>query len=170
MSGAGSACTSSGMLSSTGRRSRSARRYARAVSAAADAPEWMRSGIAPRVAAMPAWSTRKFERIAAAGASPAISSSGVRLLAASVSPVSALVKPGPWCTLHTPTRVRHARVAVGHRDRAALVAGVVERAPGGVQRLGGEEVAAAEDAERVADPERGERAPDRLGRVHAPTS
>ena len=92
---AGSACTSSGMLSSTGRRSASARRKARAVSAAALSPECTRSATAPTVSASPAWSSRKFDRSAAAGASPAISSSGVRALAASVSPVIVLVKPGP---------------------------------------------------------------------------
>ena len=92
---AGWACTSSGMLSSTGRRSTSARRYARATSSAALAPEWTRSAAAPTVVASAAWSRRKFERNAAAGASPASSSSGVRALAASVSPVIALVKPGP---------------------------------------------------------------------------
>ncbi len=74
------------------------------MSAAALAPEWMRSTPAPSVAATPAWSTRKFELRAAAGASPVTSSSGVRALAASVSPVSAFVNPGPWWTLHTPTR------------------------------------------------------------------
>ena len=47
---------------------------------------------------------RKLELSAAAGDSPASTSSGVRLLAASVSPVMVLVSPGPWCTLHTPTR------------------------------------------------------------------
>ena len=60
------AWTSSGMLSTTGRRSTCARRSARAASAAALAPEWMRSGTAPRVVASAAWSTRKFERSAAA--------------------------------------------------------------------------------------------------------
>ena len=42
---------------------------------------------------------RKFERSAAAGVSAASSSSGVRLLAASVSPVIVFVRPGPWWTL-----------------------------------------------------------------------
>ena len=93
--GAGCACTSSGMLSSTGRRSTSARRSARAVSSAALAPECTRSATAPTVVASAAWSSRKFERSAPAGASPASSSSGVRLFAASVNPVIALVKPGP---------------------------------------------------------------------------
>ncbi len=40
---------------------------------------------------------------AAAGDSPASTSSGVRLLTASVSPVTALVSPGPWCRLQIPT-------------------------------------------------------------------
>ena len=83
------------MLSRTGRRSTCARRNARATSSAALSPECTRSAAAPTVVASAAWSSRKFERSAAAGASPASSSSGVRLLAASVSPVIALVKPGP---------------------------------------------------------------------------
>ncbi len=37
-------------------------------------------------------------------ASPARTISGVRLLAASVMPVIALVSPGPWCTDTMPTR------------------------------------------------------------------
>ena len=49
------------------------------------------------------WSMRKLEVSAAAGASPASTSSGVRLLTASVSPVTVLVSPGPWCTLQMPT-------------------------------------------------------------------
>ena len=100
----GSVCTSSGRLSRTGRRSTCARRSARAASSAALAPECTRSAAAPTVVASVAWSSRKFERSAAAGASPATSSSGVRLLAASVRPVIALVKPGPWWTVQTPTR------------------------------------------------------------------
>ena len=39
---------------------------------------------------------RKFERTAALGISAASTISGVRLLAASVSPVTAFVSPGPW--------------------------------------------------------------------------
>ena len=93
--GAGCAWTSSGTLSRTGRRSTCARRSARATSSAALPPECTRSAAAPTVVASAAWSSRKFERSAAAGASPASSSSGVRLLAASVRPVIALVKPGP---------------------------------------------------------------------------
>src|SRR5215831_14343896 len=47
---------------------------------------------------------RKLDRTAAPATSAASTSSGVRLLAASVMPVSALVSPGPWCTLKIPTR------------------------------------------------------------------
>jgi hypothetical protein len=47
---------------------------------------------------------RKFDRSAAAGVSAASTSSGVRLFAASVSPVIAFVSPGPWCTLHAVRR------------------------------------------------------------------
>ena len=61
----------------------------------------------------------------------------------------------------------HARVAVGHRDRAALVAGVVEGRARGVQRLRGDEVPAAQDAERVAHSERGERPPHGRRGIHA---
>ena len=45
---------------------------------------------------------KKFDR--GAVASGARTSSGVRLLAASVIPVSAFVTPGPWCTESTPSR------------------------------------------------------------------
>ncbi len=47
---------------------------------------------------------RKFERSAAAGVSPASTTSGVWALAASASAVSVFVSPGPWWTLATPTR------------------------------------------------------------------
>jgi hypothetical protein len=47
---------------------------------------------------------RKLERTAAPPVSAASTSSGVRLLAASVIPVSALVNPQPWWTLSTATR------------------------------------------------------------------
>jgi hypothetical protein len=47
---------------------------------------------------------RKFERMAAAGISGASTISGVRLLAASVRPVTVLVSPGPWCTLQAARR------------------------------------------------------------------
>ena len=47
---------------------------------------------------------RKFERMAAAGISGASTISGVRLLAASVRPVTVLVSPGPWWTLHAASR------------------------------------------------------------------
>src|SRR5580704_16352306 len=47
---------------------------------------------------------RKLDRTAAAGTSAASTTSDVRLLAASVMPVTALVSPGPWCTLSRPVR------------------------------------------------------------------
>ena len=47
---------------------------------------------------------RKFDPRAAAGVSPASTSSGVELLAASARAVTAFVSPGPWCTEATPTR------------------------------------------------------------------
>src|SRR5438128_5925522 len=64
----------------------------------------MRSGIAPTEATTESWSSRKLELIAAAAVSPASTSRGVRLLAASVRPVMVLVNPGPWWTLQTPSR------------------------------------------------------------------
>ena len=94
---------------------------------------------------------------------PASTSSGVRLLAASVSPVIVLVRPGPWCTLHTPTPAGHPRVPVGHADRAALVAGVVEAGAAANERVGDDEVAAAEDPERVPDALRRDRRSDDVG-------
>ncbi len=90
------ACTSSGRFKTTARRSTSARRTARAVSATAVAGECTRSDTAPTAVTSASWSILKFERSCAAGVSAASSSTGVRLLAASVSPVIAFVSPGPW--------------------------------------------------------------------------
>ena len=98
------ACTSSGIISTTARRSTMARRTARVVSATALAGPCTRSATAPTDSTSASWSILKFERICAAGVSAASSTTGVRLLAASVSPVMALVSPGPWCTLATPSR------------------------------------------------------------------
>jgi hypothetical protein len=93
------ACTSSGSISTTARRSTRARRTARATSASAVSGPYTRSATAPTASTSPAWSIRKFDRKAAAGVSAASSRSGVRLLAASVNPVIVFVSPGPWCTL-----------------------------------------------------------------------
>ncbi len=93
------ACTSSGSINTTARRSTVARRTARATSAIAVCGPCTRSATAPTDCTRPAWSIRKFERRAAAGVSAAITMTGVRLLAASVRPVTVLVSPGPWCTL-----------------------------------------------------------------------
>ena len=101
---AGIGWMSIGIISTTGRRSISARWYARWASSAALAGEWTRSAIAPTDSTRSCWSMRKLELSAAAGVSPASTSSGVRLLAASVRPVIVFVSPGPWCTLTTPTR------------------------------------------------------------------
>ena len=84
------------------RRPSRATRNASAVSAAALSAEEIRSGTAPTASASAAWSTKKLER--GSVASPASTMSGVRLLAASAMPVIALVSPGPWWTLSTPTR------------------------------------------------------------------
>ena len=84
-----------GMLSTTGRRSIRVRRRARAASSAAVSGPRTRSAMAPAVAARDPWSILKFDHSAPAGVSAASTSSGVRLFAASVSPVSVLVKPGP---------------------------------------------------------------------------
>ena len=99
--GVDSACTSSGRLSSTVRRSWVARRTARTTSATAEAAD-TRSATAPTETASASWSIWKFERGEVASA--ASTTSGVRLLAASVMPVSALVSPQPWCTDSTPSR------------------------------------------------------------------
>jgi hypothetical protein len=60
-----------------------------------------RIGTAPTASARAAWSTKKFDRREVASA--VTTTIGVRLFAASVMPVSALVSPGPWCTLSTAT-------------------------------------------------------------------
>ena len=91
-------------MRTTARRSTRARRTARATSAMAVAGLWTRSAVAPTASTRPIWSMRKFERTAALGMSAASTMSGVRLLAASVSPVTAFVSPGPWWTLHAARR------------------------------------------------------------------
>jgi hypothetical protein len=101
---AGAAWTSSGRLSTTVRRSWTAVRYARTVSATAEPGECTRSGTAPTAAIAASWSMRKLFRTAAPGVSAARTSSGVRLLAASVMPVSALVSPQPWWVVTTASR------------------------------------------------------------------
>ena len=63
-----------------------------------------RSATAPTAPTSADWSIRKLERTAAPPVSAASTSIGVRLLAASVIPVIALVSPQPWCTVSTPTR------------------------------------------------------------------
>jgi hypothetical protein len=103
-SAASMACRSMGRSSTTARCSDRARASARVASATADAGAWMRSTTAPTDAAIAAWSTRKFDRSAAAGVSAASRSSGVRAFAASASAVTAFVNPGPWWTETTPTR------------------------------------------------------------------
>ena len=164
---ASAACTSSGSISTTARRSTRARRTARATSAIAVCRARARARpTAPTASTRPAWSIRKFERSAAAGVSAASSSSGVRLLAASVSPVIVFVSPGPWWTLQTGEPPAHARVAVGHADRAALVAGGDEARAGVAQRVGDRQVAAAEQPEDGVDAEGGQRPADRLGDQH----
>ena len=98
--GPGSVCaaiSSSGRLRTTGRRSRRARWTTRTQSATTVAGVWIRSAMAPTEVSSAGWSIRKLER--GPELSAARTSSGVRLLAASVSPVTVLVRPGPWCTL-----------------------------------------------------------------------
>ena len=55
---------------------------------------------------------------------------------------------------------RHARPAVGHAQRSGLVAGREEPRAAPLERLGGDEIAAADDAEDHLHAERGEPAPD----------
>ena len=62
-------------------------------------------------------------------------------------PVIALVRPGPWWTLHDGEAPAHAAVAVGHATAPGLVARRVERAPGVAQGVGHGEVAAAHEPE-----------------------
>ena len=160
------ACTSSGSISTTARRSTRARRTARATSAIAVSGPCTRSATAPTDSTRPVWSIRKFERSAAAGVSAASSSSGVRLLAASVSPVIVFVSPGSLVHAAGGELPAHARVAVGHADRAALVARGDEPRAGVAQRVRERQVAAAEQPEDGVDPVGGQRPPDRLGDQH----
>ncbi|SFJ04158.1 hypothetical protein SAMN05216275_106110 [Streptosporangium canum] len=100
--GTGRLWTSSGRFSRTVRRPSRARWNAWAVCAAAVSAEVIRRGTAPTAVARAAWSTKKLDRGSVTSAASTMS--GVRLLAASVMPVIALVSPGPWWTLSTPTR------------------------------------------------------------------
>ena len=99
------ACTSSGSISTTARRStRRAPHRARDVGHRGR-PARARARRRRRPTRTSAsWSIRKFDRSAAAGVSAASTSTGVRLLAASVSPVIVFVRPGPWCTLQAASR------------------------------------------------------------------
>ena len=99
----GAAWTSSGRLSTTVRRCRAQVPYARTTSSTADAAVCTRSGTAPTARTAASWSMRKLDRTAAPAVSAASTSSGVRLFAASAIPVSALVRPQPWCRLSTAT-------------------------------------------------------------------
>ena len=72
------------------------------MSSTAKPAECSRPGVAPTAVAIAATSMRKLDR--GADASAASTTSGVRLLAASVMAVSALVSPGPWCSETTPGR------------------------------------------------------------------
>src|SRR5205807_1782980 len=80
------AWTSIGMLTTTGRRSVRALPHARTTSSTAVSALPSGSESAPTDSASPPWSMRKLECRAPAAVSPAITSSGVRLLAASASP------------------------------------------------------------------------------------
>jgi hypothetical protein len=68
---------------------------------AASSADVTRIGTAPTAPASAAWSTKKFDRGELASA--VTTTRGVRLLAASVIPVSALVRPQPWCRLSAAT-------------------------------------------------------------------
>src|SRR5829696_6062187 len=76
---------------------------ARAASSAAVFAPRTRPAIAPATVARAPWSILKFDQSVSASVSAASTSTGVRFFAASVSPVSVSVKPGPWWTLTTPT-------------------------------------------------------------------
>ena len=89
------AWTSSGRARITVRRSSTAVWYARTVSSTAKSGECSRAGTAPTALARPATSILKLDLTALAATSAASTISGVRLFAASVMPVIALVSPGP---------------------------------------------------------------------------
>jgi hypothetical protein len=102
----GGGCSHCAAWTSSGRERITVRRpiaacQARATSPAADAGERSPTCSAPTAAARPATSTWKLDLTSGASATSTIS--GVRLLAASVMPVIALVRPGPWWTDSMPT-------------------------------------------------------------------
>ena len=136
---------------------RSPRRRAASATAVAAEVDSARHG-APPPAASARLVDEKFDRGWVASA--ATTTSGVRLLAASVMPVIALVSPQPWCTVTAADPAAHPGVGVGHRRRAALVPGGDVTGARRDQRVGDVEVAGADDAEDGVDPGRG-RAPVR---------
>ncbi len=72
-------------------------------------------------------------------------------------------KPGPLVDAADPDPAADAGVSVGHAHRAALVAGGVKARATAAQSVRDDEVAAAEHAERVLDPERADRGADDVG-------
>ena len=112
---------------------------------------------APRRRPRPAPPGRRRSSTAAGSPRRPATTSGVRLLAASVMPVIALVSPQPWCTVTAATVPAHPGVGVGHRRRAALVPGGDEPGARRDHRVGDVEVAGADDAEDLADAELGQR-------------
>ena len=135
-----------------------------AASVTAETGDVTRIEAAPTAAASAGWSTWKLD--SGDVASAARTSSGVRLLAASVMPVIVLVSPQPWCTdtaATDPLMRAYASAIVAAplswraatNPRATLDEGV-----------GDVEVAGADHAEHLADTESGQRPPDGLGHVH----
>ena len=156
-------CTSNGRFTRTVRRSSRAMENARIASSTAVSADDTRMAWAPTARAMAAWSIAKLE--VAAVASAANTSSGVRLFAASVIPVIALVRPhlvhGERGHLSA-----HPGVGVGHGRGAALVPGA--DIPGTLidQGVRDVEVTAPHNAERLSDAETCERPADSLRDPH----
>src|SRR4051794_22118929 len=139
-SAAGRAWTSRGRLRSTVRLCCTAVATASAARRGASPAESTRIGTAPTAWASAGWSTKKFDRGWVASA--VTTTRGVRLFAASVIPVSALVTPQPWCRLTAATPATLIRAyasaivaapvscrAATYRAPAAIIALVTSKLP-----------------------------------------
>ena len=128
-----------------------------------------RSATAPTASTSPSWSILKFERSCAAGVSAREHEQRRPALGRLGQPGDRVRQARALVHAARGEPAAHARVPVGHADRAALVAGGVERHAGVAQRVGERQVAAAEQAEDGVDAERGQRPADRLRDLHVPS-
>ena len=164
--GTAAACTSSGSISTTARRSTRARRTARATSAIAVAGPCTRSATAPDRLHEPDLvdaEVRADRRGGHVGREHDQRRAALGRLGQAGHRVG---QPRPLMDAARGEPPAHAPVAVGHADRAALVARRVEARAGVAHRVGDGEVAAAHEPEHGVHAQAGQRAADRLSDEH----